>query len=1014
MANITHEELAETKALPLPVDANLEALIKTREEMCSTATRDFKLQSNQRFLRRVMSPDSPTRSLLMVHGTGVGKTCTAIQIAEEFIIRPEFQDKKVLVIANPSVEDNFKAQIFDITRVSVDEDGIVLSKQCTGRRYLDMLQRTQSEPLKYTDKASQVRITYLANKLIGEFYEFAGYTKFANAVERKSIEVTQNEFYKWIHETFDNRLIIVDEAHNLRAESSESETSKLVAFALETVLKVANGVTLVLLTATPMYDQPSEVLYYFQLFLWNDKRLSATQRLGDMFTPDLEFINGKEEEFRKLCQDYISYVRGENPFTFPFRLPPPDDMVAEPSNTDLFGAPIRNKRKYLTLTKSILSDEQAKAVSPLGVKATSQSELICMFPENKSFRETFQSSADGYSYKNEKFLAPSTLATYSSKFALITKLLKETEGVVFVYSNIVESGAQLFAMCLEEHGYSSAIGGNILKETSNEITRGSKGKYVLFTSNTTDAEIKKTLIRLKGSANANGSEIRVVIASPKVSEGVDFRFVRQIHILDPWFNMSRIEQVLGRGMRTCSHALLPFNEQNCTVYLHSCTYSDSSKETVDEYIYRTFVEEKAVKIAKVKRIIMESSMDCELQENLPPQWRTLEIPQTRNQDGENIKLTLSQMSAPTFEEGTYAITCNVEKAEKDPDHVRPLSAILDVKDEILDKLIKLFAKKPIWTKADLYANKNLKQYARPVLSYILQGAIDSGFQLKDKHGRLGYLQSKKNIFAFTIGEKDTMLDRLLKTDFGTVVPIPIEKPVEKIAERVAPTIDIEAKMSEITWPPYVAESIDPRVREWYVVDAILTPDEKIAHMLSIDWSNPPIYAAPLVVNEGPYNIYVLGPGKYYKDGGEKLEALVGADEDAYRGWIKNAKDKFVDLMKREDPALIFASMKDNGIIFNMDKKSTTAKRGETSKTIGGMACLSYLTSTLESLVELVAGRKAKELGVSGKAGLSLCLNLFFRQAILDRKEEVFWITPEEYALFNDDANRGELLARLKG
>jgi flagellar biosynthesis GTPase FlhF len=83
MPNVSHEELAETKAQPLPSNASLEALKQMRESMCSTtSSRDFKLQSNQRFLRRVLSPDSPTRNLLMVHGTGVGKTCTAIQIAK--------------------------------------------------------------------------------------------------------------------------------------------------------------------------------------------------------------------------------------------------------------------------------------------------------------------------------------------------------------------------------------------------------------------------------------------------------------------------------------------------------------------------------------------------------------------------------------------------------------------------------------------------------------------------------------------------------------------------------------------------------------------------------------------------------------------------------------------------------------------------------------------------------------------------------------------------------------------
>jgi hypothetical protein len=271
MPNITYPELAETKTQPLP-PASLEALKAMRDDLCSSSSSDFKLQPSQRFLRRVLSPDSPTRNLLMVHGAGSGKTCNAIQIAEEYIIRPEFQDKKVFILANPSIQENFKAQIFDISRVSVDPDGILLSKQCTGRRYLEMIQRSQAEPLRYTDRASQIRIMNLASRLISEFYEFQGYVTFANMIERQKLESkTSAEMEQWIHTTFDNRLIIVDEAHNLR-ETSETDTTKLVGIAIEQILKVANGVTLVLLTATPMYDKYDEILYYFNLFLWNDSK----------------------------------------------------------------------------------------------------------------------------------------------------------------------------------------------------------------------------------------------------------------------------------------------------------------------------------------------------------------------------------------------------------------------------------------------------------------------------------------------------------------------------------------------------------------------------------------------------------------------------------------------------------------------------------------------------------------------------------------------------------------------
>lgn len=1032
MVNVSHEELAETKSQPLPSNANLDALKQMRESLCSSSmSKDFKLQANQRFLRRVLSPESPTRSLLMVHGTGVGKTCTAIQIAEEYIIRPEFQDKRVLVLANPSVQENFKAQIFDISRVSVDADGLLLSKQCTGRRYLDMIQRSQSESLRYTDKASQQRVMNLANKIIGEFYEFVGYQTFANMIDRqKLIAKTDNDMKKWIHDTFDNRLIIIDEAHNLK-ETTESETNKLVAIAIEQILKTAEGVTLVLLTATPMYDTFDEIVYYINLFLWNERKLERNKMIktSDIFTEAGEFNEGYEKQFRGWCQDYVSFVRGENPFTFPFRLPPPDNMIALPDRTvDIRGQAIKKPRKYLTLTKSFVSPLQAAAIKEVTVKAVSDSRLICVYPENKSFRETFEKSEGGYKYRGEKFLAPSKVSLYSSKFGLITQIMDATTGILFVFSNVVESGAQLFAMCLEEHGFDPALGNRLLKETSGEVTRGSKGKYVLFTSDISDSEIKKSLIRLKRPENADGSDIRVVIASPKVSEGVDFRNIRQIHVLDPWFNMSRIEQVLGRGMRTCSHSSLDFEEQNCTVYLHVCRYPDSEQETVDEYIYRTFVEDKAIRIAKVKRVVMESAMDCNLQQaanSLPPDWRgevrpdgtRFLIPQHRNQDpaGTLIELPLSAMSAPTFEEGTYEIKCNIEPSEIDPNHERPLSAILDVKDEILDKVLKLFAKKPVWKNTDLFEHESMKQYTKSVLSYILQNAIDSGFQLKDKQGRIGHLQAKNGVFAFTVGENDTLLDRLLVHEKGVLVDLPVHAAPEEAAVEapVVPPVEsvgfsnLSAQRETHAFPEYIRERFTPEVLDWYIADVVLSEKDKIEHLLTLNWSDPPRYAKPLLAktSEGN-NLYILGSKNIYNNAKEKTTPI-GVEEDAYRAWLKAAKDSFVS--RKAD---LFASIKDSGVIFNMDEKSQDVKRAARAKNIGGRQCTTYQAGLLDKFSEWLVGSGFPEK-VKTKKDRCLFLDLLVREAVLSGKEGLFWVTPEEYAIFSEDENRSDLLKRLK-
>lgn len=951
-------------------------------------------------------------------------TCSAIQIAEEYIVRPEFQDKKVLVLANPAIQENFKAQIFDISRVSVDPDGLLLSKQCTGRRYLDMIQRSQGESLRLTDRVSQQRVVNLANKIIGEFYDFQGYMTFANIIDRAKEHRTPKDFDKWIHDTFDNRLIIVDEAHNLK-ETTESETNKLVAIALEKILKTAEGITLVLLTATPMYDKFDEILYYFNLFLWNERKLPSDKliKTSEIFTDSGDFKEGKEQLFRKWCQDYVSYVRGENPFTFPFRLNPPDKLIALPDRkTDVFGEPIKKQRKYLTLTKSFVSPLQSAAIKGLTVKAISDPRLICMYPENKTFRESFDKAGDGFRYKGEKFLSPSKISLYSSKFGLITRILDQTTGVVFVYSNVVESGAQLFAMCMEEHGFEPFNGVQLLKDTSGEIARGSKGKYVLFTSDISDIEIRRTLIQLKKPENADGSQIRIVIASPKVSEGVDFRFVRQVHVLDPWFNMSRLEQVIGRGTRTCSHSMLPFEQQNCTVYLHVCRYPDSEQETVDEYIYRNYVEDKAVRIAKVKRIVMESAMDCDLQmsiNSLPPEWRgapradgsIFKIPQKPVWSSEVIEYTLPEMAAPTFEDGSYEIKCNIVEPEEDPDHERPLSAILDVKDEILDKVMKLFLKKPIWKKDDLFGHELMKQYTSKVLSYTLQSAIDSGFQLKDKNGRIGHLQAKDNVFAFAVGDADTLLDRLIKQDKGSVIELPVYEPTveETEAPAVTETVSSLAPQREsYDFPPYMREKFSREVLDWYIADNVLTPKEKITHLLNLNWSVPPIYAKELITETSDgKKLYILGSKEIYNDKKEKITPI-GNEEDAYRAWVRNAKDRFVS--KKSD---LSASMnEDKMIAFNLDEKSDSVQRASRSKSFKGRACTSFQIGTLNLFSEWLVGSPFPE-DVKTKKDRCMYLDLLVRQAIIDGKQGLFWITPEEMSIFSEDEHRMDLLRRLK-
>ena len=992
--NTKFPELAETRAQSLPT-ASLEALKSMREQQCSRASTDFQLQPVQRFLRRVLSPDSPVRNLLMVHGTGAGKTCSAIQIAEEYIVRPEFQDKRVLVLAGPSIQENFKSQIFDVSRI--DADNTVLSQQCTGRKYLEMLERSSDHTMRNTDKASRNRIAAQASRIISEFYEFQGYDGFANIVE-----ASKSKGDKWIHDTFDNRLIIVDEAHNLK-ETTETTATKLAGIALERVIKTATGITLVLLTATPMFDKFEEIVYYFNLFLWNDRKLDTKKNIrpSDIFTESGNFKEGREQEFRRWCQDYVSFMKGENPFTFPFRLPPPDDILAEiDRETDVDGKKIKEPRKYLKLTKSYVHPIQEAAIRKLTSSETllsDESPTICVFPEKGGFHGTFDKLGDQLSYRENipTFLAPSQVAKYSSKFALATRIIGESKGVVFVYSNLVMAGAQLFAMCLEEHGYESALGRRLLKKTSDEVPRGSKGKYVLFTSDISESDIRKSLVRVRTADNIDGSDIKVVIASPKVSEGVDFRYIRQIHVLDPWYNMSRIEQVLGRGMRTCSHSALSFAQQNCTVYLHVCRYPKSKQETFDEYVYRNFVEAKAVKISKVKRFIMESAMDCDLQNSLnslPKDWRDQTVPQIRDQDKKELKLSLADMFAPTFESKIVDLVCKLEEHEEDTTHVRPLSSVLDVRDEVFDRLIKFFKRKPIWSKSDLLKQPELQGYSPDVVLYLIQNAIDTGLKIGE-----GHLESKGDFLAYSTGTNQTMLERVLKRVQTKEIENLIENEMVDVDDEVV--IPVLAS-KRATLPEYIRARFSTEIQDWYILDVLLTRSEKTAYLLTTDWDEP--YSKPLDYE----SILILGIGRVYDKDTKTHITPIGPQQDEYKTWRRNLENKFI-----EKKAELFATMKEDKIIFNLDPKSTDIQISKVSKTIGGQACTSFKEETLRNFSKWLSGKDFPAEATS-KKDWCMYLNFLVREAVIAKKEGLNWITPEEFEFLNEKGNK-QLRDRLR-
>jgi len=66
---------------------------------------EFEYTSTQKFVGQFMSPETPYNGMLLYHGVGVGKTCTAVLSAEVFL---ELSPKnKVYLLAPPAIQPGF-------------------------------------------------------------------------------------------------------------------------------------------------------------------------------------------------------------------------------------------------------------------------------------------------------------------------------------------------------------------------------------------------------------------------------------------------------------------------------------------------------------------------------------------------------------------------------------------------------------------------------------------------------------------------------------------------------------------------------------------------------------------------------------------------------------------------------------------------------------------------------------------------------------------------------------------
>ena len=284
------------------------------------------------------------------------------------------------------------------------------------------------------------------------------------------------------------------------------------------------------------------------------------------------------------------------------------------------------------------------------------------------------------------YLSKDALANFSPKFAKILENVSSpnNEGLHLIYSHFrTLEGIGILRLILLANGFAefkikrTGTQWELMEEPEDK----GKPKFVLYTGTETAEEkeiirnvfnsmweyvpssITSRLREINGN-NHYGEVIKVMMITSSGAEGINLRNTRFVHIVEPYWHMVRVEQVVGRARRICSHQDLPEDMRTVKVYLYVSTMSEKQQKDekhielqirdvsrVDEKTPIT-TDENLYELASIKQrinnqiltSIKESAVDCNIYAN------------TSKKDGEQLvcygfgKVESNQFSSyPSFE-----------------------------------------------------------------------------------------------------------------------------------------------------------------------------------------------------------------------------------------------------------------------------------------------------------------------------------------------------------------------------
>jgi SNF2 family DNA or RNA helicase len=307
-----------------------------------------------------------------------------------------------------------------------------------------------------------------------------------------------------------NTVLIVDEAHRFKKQFKESKSNQLPNKGIYPYI-LANAAKesfkIILLTATPIENNIKEMSNYLAMIN------------GNTLTKEYENLKNKFEntnQKEKIERSYDSLLKCTTSYFMN------KDFNVDFPKKEIINVEINMTPEY--------QDEYMQVESEIFKNAA----LETLFrrkdnmPDLKKFLSGIRRSVNG-------LIAPSPKITWVLK--TIDEHIKENKKLL-IYSTWLNSGI------------------NLIK---NELQNKNIAYFDINGSTTTKD-------RFKYVQDFNANKRNVIIITSAGAEGLNLKGTSSVIVMEPFWNMTRIEQVIGRAVRYKSHAHLPEKDRVVKVY----------------------------------------------------------------------------------------------------------------------------------------------------------------------------------------------------------------------------------------------------------------------------------------------------------------------------------------------------------------------------------------------------------------------------------------------------------------